>query len=176
MRPVRKRPTATELLVFWAQHARDGTKRAVFIAACAHGAELAAHFFERHALNQDVAGTGQSRQEQSLATEQRGLDAAHELDIIDYGHIEGHDAAGVHLEGLARLEVKFNEIAASMDEHGAWSCELFQDKPLTSEESGPEALHEPTLNPTDVSANRKASRWARIVWPGFKVNTWIRPG
>ena len=58
-----KRPTATELLVFGAQHARDGTKRAVFIAACAHGAELAAHFFESHALNQDVAGTGQRRQE-----------------------------------------------------------------------------------------------------------------
>ena len=54
----------------------------MLIAAAAERPELAAQFVERHALNNDVAGTGQSRQEEALSAEQRSLDAAGELEIV----------------------------------------------------------------------------------------------
>ena len=111
----------------------------MLIAAGAVGRQLAAHFLQRHALHDHAAGTGEGGEEQSFAAEQRGPDAARKLDVVIDGFVEGHDAAGIDLQRLARGQRKLDEIAAAVDEDGSRSGELLQDESFAAEESRAQA-------------------------------------
>jgi hypothetical protein len=43
----------------------------VFVSAGAEGGQFAAHFFQGHALEDDVAGAGKSRQEKAFTANRR---------------------------------------------------------------------------------------------------------
>src|SRR5262249_43408354 len=63
-----------------------------------------------------------------------GFDAAHVLNVVIYGLVKGHDAAGIDLEDLAGLEVEFHEIPAGVNEHGSGPREFFEDEAFAAEE------------------------------------------
>src|SRR5579863_3648699 len=120
--------------------AQDSAERAQCVVRVAVGSAARADFpaqaLQRHTLDDDVPRTGQHGQKHSLSAEQRGLDAAHELDVVIDCIVEGHDAAGIHVEHLPLLQVEIDEVAAGMDEHRAGPGELFQDESFAAEEAG----------------------------------------
>ena len=104
------------------------------------GREFAAQLLERHALHDHAARACHRSEEQSFAAEDRGLDAAHELDVVLHGFVEGDDAARVHLELFARAKSELHEIAAAVDEDRSGSGEPLEDEAFTAEEPGAELL------------------------------------
>src|SRR5688500_13888808 len=72
-------------LIVGTQKAADCAQWTAFIAAGSESRrKFAAHLLQRHALQHDVAGTGERREEQSLTAEECGLDTTGELDIVIY--------------------------------------------------------------------------------------------
>ena len=100
------------------------------------------HFLERHALHDDPARTGERGQEQAFPAEDRGSDAAGELDVVIDALVEGDDAAGVDLKDLGGLERELDEIAAAVDEDRPRPGEPFQNESLAAEKARPDALDE----------------------------------
>ena len=58
-------------------------------------------------------------EEQPFATEDCGLDAPDELDVVLNARLEGDDAAGVDLEGLPRSELALHDRSAGVAEDEA---------------------------------------------------------
>lgn len=78
--------------------------------------------FECEALQDNLAGSGKGSEKNALAAEDGCADATYHLYVVFDGGFESNQMAGLNLELLARREVKFDEIAARVDEHGAGTC------------------------------------------------------
>src|SRR6202011_20384 len=78
-------------------------------AAIAAPREIAADFFgevdDRHALQPDMAGAGQRREEQAFAAEQYVLEALHHLNVESDAGLEHADMAGMDQQALARRKI-----------------------------------------------------------------------
>src|SRR5439155_6778023 len=97
---------------------------------------------ERQRLHPDAPRPGHRREEQSLASEQRRLDPADELDVVDDRRVEGDEAAGVDLERLARFQLERHDRAAAVHEQFARALEALENETLATEEPGAEPLRE----------------------------------
>src|SRR5438876_12380735 len=71
--------------------------RTALVATRARGCEFSTQLVHRHALDDDAARACHRGEEQTLASEQRRLDAAHELYVIVDRFIKGDDTAGFDL-------------------------------------------------------------------------------
>src|SRR5215475_11227158 len=85
-------------------------------------------------LQPDTPRTGQRREKQPLAAEQRGLHAPHELNVVTHRRLQGDDAPGVHAHGLARLEVEGMHGPAGMDETESVAIQALHDESLAAEQ------------------------------------------
>ena len=122
-------------LIVALEDAADGSKGIVLVAAGGSGSHFAPHLFERHALYDDAAGPLQRCQKQAFPAEDRGLDAARELDVVVDRLIESDDAAGIHLDDLAHAQRELDEIAARVDERGARPRQLLQNEAFPAEKT-----------------------------------------
>ena len=98
---------------------------------------------ERQRLEPHLARAAQRREEQALAAEQRGLDAAHHLDVVVHARLHRHDAAGVHAQRLAggeRASPRACRRRARSTSRRPVSRS--QDEALAAEQPGAEALGE----------------------------------
>src|SRR5262249_53589765 len=141
------------------------------VAQCAErAAEVALHVFtiaamrgddpigqprEGQRLDPDAPRTGQRREEQSFAAEDRRLDAADELDVVVDGRTERAQTAGVAAQLLARRELHRNDGAAAVDEHVAVAFETLQNESFAAEKPRAEALGELDV---DVDLPRRAEK------------------
>ena len=89
-----------------------------------------------------MARAGQAREEQAFAAEQDALDAADLFDIEVHAAGQGHHAAGIHLQGLAGLELAFDHGAAGVHEHQTITIELLHDEALATKQAGQDLLLE----------------------------------
>src|SRR5882672_8855449 len=97
---------------------------------------------ERQGLEPHLARAAQGREEQAFAPEQRGLQAAHELDVVGDARHQADEAAGIHAQRLARGERALLEHAARVHEHPAVAGQPLHDEALAAEQADAEALVE----------------------------------
>ena len=108
---------------------------------------------ERQALQEDLTGAGESRQEEAFAAEERVGEAADELDVVVDVGVKCHQAARVDAQGLACGQVFFDARPASVYEGSAITLKALQDETLTTEDAGANTLGERDL---DLDAVRRA--------------------
>src|SRR6187431_3302211 len=99
-------------LVVAPKKSANRSQRALFIPAGPPRRQFSPQFVESHTLYYDAPRTGQSCQEQSLTAENGGLNAADELNVVGDGLVEAHHATRVHLQHLARRQLKIDKVAA----------------------------------------------------------------
>src|SRR5581483_536218 len=102
---------------------------------------------ERQALQPDAARAGQRGKEQPFAAEQHRFQVARPLDVELDVLRERDDAAGVHAQPLAVVQLALDDAAAGVDEGHAVALELLQDEAFAAEEAGAEPLLEGDADP-----------------------------
>src|SRR6185369_13268369 len=102
----------------------------------------------------DGAGSGDLREEQTLAPEQRRLDLADVLDLERDVRREADDAAGVDQQRLPGLQLALEHGAAGMHEGQAVAVEALHDEAFAAEEPDRHLLLE-------IDAERHAARGAQ---------------
>jgi len=84
---------------------------------------------ERQRLQPDPSRAGEVGEEQALTTEERRLDAAHELDVVANTGLQRYEAPGVDPKRLARFQVHQVDRAAGMEEREPVALEPLHDEP-----------------------------------------------
>ena len=86
-------------------------------------------------LQPHPAGAGERREEDPLAAEKRGLDLAHELDVVADRRLQRDQAAGVHAQHLAGPQVERVHHAPGVREAEAVAFQLLHDEALAAEQA-----------------------------------------
>src|SRR5262245_56613197 len=125
----------------------EAAEDAAFLAAApaglrSGGVDAAGQARERQRLEPHAARATQGCEEQTLAAEQRGLEPAHELNVVGHRRLQSDQAAGIDPERLARSERLLLEHAAGVDEHPAVTGQALHDEALAAEQADAEALVE----------------------------------
>src|SRR5262249_220221 len=120
--------------------------RALFLpsATCARGGLVDAigEAAQGQRLQPHAAGAGERREEDALAAEERGLDLAHELDVVVHRGLERDQAPRVHAQRLAGSEVQLADRPARVREHEAVAVQALHDEALAAEEAHADLLLE----------------------------------
>src|SRR6478736_3715205 len=111
------------------------------------------HAAQRQRLQPDLAGATERREEQAFAAEQRGFDAADELDVEVHRRLVGDDAAGVHAEQFPGCQLAFMDVAAGVEESPTITLQPLHDEAFAAEETGADLFVERN---TDTHAFRSA--------------------
>src|SRR5690606_30276602 len=93
-------------------------------------------------LQPHATGPCHRGEEESLAAEQRRLDAAHALDVIAHARIERDETPRIDLERLTRRERNLDHSAARVNEDLAGALELLQDEAFPAKEARANPLRE----------------------------------
>src|ERR1051326_8448691 len=94
-----------------------------------------------HRLQPDAPWSGQRREEDSVAAEQRVLDTRDGRDVELHRLLVHADMPGVHPDGVAGLQVVHDDLAVELDPGLALALEALHAKARASEDAG----HEPLL-------------------------------
>src|SRR3990172_6580679 len=95
---------------------------------------------EGERLEPDLAGARHARVEETLAAEDRRLDASHELDVVGVRGLERHETAGVHPKVLAGAELLLHDGASRMEKCEPIAFEALHDETFTAEEADSDLL------------------------------------
>src|SRR5262245_8017766 len=93
---------------------------------------------ERQRLQPHASRSAHRREEETLAAEERRLDAAHHLDVVAHRRLHTDEAAGVDAQDLARTQVALHERAAGVDEAPAVALQTLHDEALAAEQADAE--------------------------------------
>lgn len=93
---------------------------------------------QRHALQNDTARSGESREKESLTAEDGGSDVAHQLNVVGDARFEGDQVPCLDLQHFAGAEREIDVVSARVHKYGARAREFFQDKTLAAEEASAE--------------------------------------
>src|SRR6478609_3676080 len=127
--------------------AAEPTEHAAFLLATAArarrgGDDPVGEPREGHRLQDHLSRARERGEEEPLSAEQRRLHPRDELDVVLDALLHRHDAARIHTEHIARLEVLLPERAGCMKHRHAVAADALQDESLAAEEARADSLGE----------------------------------
>src|SRR5688572_32140079 len=93
------------------------------------------HAAERQRLQPCTTRPGQRGEEQSFSPEQRGLDLAHELDVVADRRLERDETARVHAQRLAGCEIDRVQRASGVNEAEPVPLQTLHDEPFAAKQA-----------------------------------------
>src|SRR5206468_754508 len=110
---------------------------------------------ERQRLQDDATWPRELRKEQSLAAEERGLDAGHHLNVVVHRLFQSDETAGVHAQRFSLRQLRLGQCARRVQKRETVASEPLEDETLASEESGADS---PVEGDADVDTERRAEK------------------